>query len=125
MKIGVTQIVLGGMSLDQTLELCQEAGYDALELVFGPGKDLDVQLGEPDLAQVVKRCEGAGVEITSVIAYLPERGNLLSRDAGEREQCCRCVSRSLEIAGALGAGATLLHPGQLAVEGTYREAWTI
>ena len=123
MKIGVTQIVLGGMSLDQTLELCQEAGYDALELVFGPGKDLDVQLGEPDLAQVAKRCEGAGVEITSAIAYLPERGSLLSRDPGEREQCCRCVSRSLEIASTLGAGATLLHPGQLPVEGTYREAW--
>ena len=34
MKIGVTQIVLGRMSLDDTLELCQEAGYDALELVF-------------------------------------------------------------------------------------------
>lgn len=123
MKIGVTQIVLGRMSLDDTLELCQEAGYDALELVFGPGKDLDAGMSGAELGQVTKRCEGAGVEITSVIANLPERGNLLSRDAGEREQCCRCVSRSLEIAGALGAGATLLHPGQLAVEGTYREAW--
>ena len=44
MKIGVTQIVLGRMSLDDTLELCQEAGYDALELVFSPGKDLDVRM---------------------------------------------------------------------------------
>ena len=124
MKIGVTQIVLGRMSLDDTLELCQEAGYDALELVFSPGKDLDVYMSEPELAQVAKRCEGAGVEITSVIANLPERGNLLSRDPGEREQCCRCVSRALEIAGTLGAGATLLHPGTAAsVEGTYREAW--
>ena len=26
MKIGVTQIILGGMSLDDTLSLCQDAG---------------------------------------------------------------------------------------------------
>ena len=123
MKIGVTQVVLGRMSLDDTLELCQEAGYDALELVFSPGKDLDVHMGKPDLAKVARRCDRAGVEITSVIANLPERGNLLSREAGEREKCCRCVSRALEIAAALGSGATLLHPGQLPVEGTYREAW--
>ena len=123
MKIGVTQIVLGRMSLDDTLELCQDAGYEALELVFSPGKDLEVYMSEPELGQVAKRCEGAGVEITSVIANLPERGNLLSRDAREREECCRCVSRALEIADTLGAGATLLHPGQLTVEGTYREAW--
>ena len=123
MKIGVTQIVLGRMSLDDTLELCHEAGYDALELVFGPGKDLDAGMSGAELGQVATRCEGAGVEITSVIANLPERGNLLSRDAGEREQCCRCVSRSLEIAATLGAGATLLHPGQLPAGGTYREAW--
>ena len=123
MKTGVTQIILARMSLDDTLELCQEAGHDALELVFSSGKDLDAHMSESELAQVSKRCEGAGVEITSVIAHLAERGNLLSRDPGEREQCCRCVSRSLEIASTLGAGATLLHPGQLSVEGTYREAW--
>ena len=123
MKIGVTQIVLGRMSLSETLEICEDAGYQALELVFSPGKDLDVQMSELDLAKVAMRCERAGVEITSVIANLPERGNLLSRDAGEREQCRRCVSRALEIAGILGAGATLLHPGQLPVEGTYQEAW--
>ena len=74
MKIGVTQIVLGRMGLNETLELCEEAGYEALELVFSPGKDLDVQMSEPDLAKVAMRCEGAGVEITSVIANLPGAG---------------------------------------------------
>ena len=31
MKIGVTQIILGKMSLDDTLALCKEAGYEATE----------------------------------------------------------------------------------------------
>ena len=37
MKIGVTQIILGRLSLDETLELCGVAGYESLELVFGEG----------------------------------------------------------------------------------------
>ena len=41
MKIGVTQIILGKMTLDETLDLCQEAGYEAVELVFGEDRDLD------------------------------------------------------------------------------------
>ena len=33
------------------------------------------------------------------------------------------LRRSLEIAGALSVDGVLLHPGQLAVEGTYQQAW--
>ena len=28
MKIGVTQIILGNMSVDETIDLCQVAGYE-------------------------------------------------------------------------------------------------
>ena len=41
MKIGITQIILGSMSLEDTLRLCEDAGYQAVELVFAEGKDLD------------------------------------------------------------------------------------
>ena len=34
MKIGVTQIILRNLSLDDTLGLCQDAGYEAIELVL-------------------------------------------------------------------------------------------
>jgi len=44
MKIGVTQIILGGMSLDDTLSLCQDAGYDAVELTFGEDQDTDINM---------------------------------------------------------------------------------
>ena len=123
MKLGITQIVLGDMSLDQTLTLCNAAGYDAVELTFDERKDLSVDMSDSELSDVADRCQSAEVEVTSVIASFAERGNLLSRDAAEREKCCRCVARSLEIANRLGAGATLLHPGQLSAEGTYDEAW--
>ena len=123
MKTGITQIVLGEMSLDDTLTLCQEAGYEAVELVFAEGKDLDPEMSADELDQVGLHCEGADVEIASVIVWYQERGNLLSRDGDEREKCLKCLRRSLEIAGGLEVDGVLLHPGALTVEGTYQEAW--
>ncbi len=81
MKLGITQIVLGDMSLDQTLTLCDAAGYDAVKLTFDKRKDLRVDMSDGELADVSGRCRSAGVEVTSVIASFAERGNLLSSDA--------------------------------------------
>lgn len=123
MKTGITQIILGEMSLGDTLALCQEAGYQAVELVFSEGKDLDPDMGVDELAQIGQKCAEAGVEIGSVIAWYADKGSLLSRDTEERDRSIKCLRRSLEIAGALGVDGVLLHPGQLQAEGTYQEVW--
>jgi L-ribulose-5-phosphate 3-epimerase len=122
-KIGITQIILGDRNLDDTLALCQRAGYEALELTFGVDKDLHVDMSDDELVGVARRCTEANVEISSVIAHYAERGNLLSRDAGQREQALKGVDRAVAIAGQLGVDGVLLHPGQLTVEGTYQDAW--
>ncbi len=123
MKIGITQIVLSGMSLEDTLSLCRKAGYNAVELVFAEGKDLDIGMSKDEIRAAGEQCEEAGVAISSVVAHYTERGNLMSRNAAERAQCCKGLRRALEIAGILGIDAVLLHPGALTVEGTYEEAW--
>lgn len=123
MKVGITQIILGEMSLEDTLALCQEAGYETVELVFAEGKDLDPNMSADELERIGQQCEGADVDVGSVIAWYDDRGSLLSRDASERDKSLRCLRRSLEIAGALEVDGVLLHPGQLPVEGTYQDAW--
>ena len=124
MRIGPTQIILPGMSLDDTLALCVEAGYDAVELTFtASGKDLNVEMSDDELQTVSRRCREAGVTIAASIAHYAERGNLMSRDPAERRACSRCLARSVEIAGRIGTDAVLLHPGQLEAEGTYAQAW--
>ena len=123
MKIGVTQVILPGLKLDEILDLCREAGYQALELVFGEGGEPEVGMTPTEVKAVGKRCRDAGVEIGSVIAHYADRGNLLSRNPEDREQGKRSLARSLEIAEILGVNATLLHPGQLTPEGTYEQAW--
>ena len=123
MKIGVTQIILGNMSLADTLSLCQDAGYDAVELTFNESKDTDINMSDAELRGIAETCEAAGVDIGSITAGYADRGNLLSLDATEREKGARALARGIEVAGALGVGGILLHPGQLTVEGTYQQVW--
>ncbi len=123
MKIGVTQIILGKLTLDDTLNLCRDAGYEAIELVFREGGDPDIHMSASEVKAVGQKCKAAGVEIGSVIANYADRGSLLSRNREEHEKQKRCVARSLEIGNLLGVDCTLLHPGQLTVEGTYEQAW--
>lgn len=123
MKIGVTQIILGNMPLADTLALCQEAGYDAVELCFEEDRDTDINMSESELKAVRESCAAAGIEISSVAANYQDRGNLLSLNSGQRAKGIKSVVRSLEIAEAIGVDAILLHPGQLTDEGTYLGVW--
>ena len=123
MKIGVTQIILKDMSLENTLQLCRDAGYEAVELVFAEGHDPDIGMSDDEIRQVRKRCDDAGIEISSSMARYGDRGNLLSSKAEDREQGKKSLVRSVEIANVLEVGAVLLHPGPLTAEGTYKSAW--
>ena len=123
MKIGITQLLLGNMSLDDVLGLCLDAGYDAIELTFGEDKELDINMSPSEISRVGEKCAMAGIEISSTIANYSDSGNLLSLDANQREKGIRSVNRSLEIAGLLAVDTILLHPGQLMVEGTYQVVW--
>ena len=120
MKIGVTQIILGNMSVDNTIGLCQTAGYQAVELTFRDGKDIHVDLNNDKIRAVADKFHEADIEITSITAL---KGSLLSSDSSERVEAAKSVERALEVAGILGTGAILVHPGQLGVQGTYQQAW--
>jgi len=120
MKIGVTQIILGDMSIDDTIDLCQVAGYQAVELTFRDGKDIHVDLDDDDIRAVAEKFDEASIEITSMASL---KGSLLSSDSSERLEAAKSVERALEIASTLKTGAILVHPGQLSVQGTYQQAW--
>ncbi len=125
MKIGVTQIILGKYSLDEVLQLCQDAGYEAVELVFSEGGDPDINMSDDEIRGVRRKCDDAGIEVGSSLARYAERGSLLDPDSAVREQGRRSLVRSVEVANVLGVDAVLLHPGQLTAEGTYEQAWDV
>lgn len=123
MKIGVTQIILGDYSLDKIVQLCREAGYNIVELVFTEGGEPDINASPGELEEIKGKFQEAGIAITSILGRYADSGNLLSRDPQERAKGKRALLRTIEIAGALGTGGMLLHPGQLTPDGTYQEAW--
>lgn len=123
MKIGVTQIILSSLSLEEIVQLCDEAGYQALELVFREGGEPDISMSDDEIKKIRKRFEEVGVEISSSIAWYADRGNLLSLNSKEQKSAERSLIRSLEIAEVLGVDAVLLHPGQLTSDGTYQNVW--
>jgi len=122
-KIGVTQIILGDYSLDKIVQLCREAGYNIVELVFTEGGEPDINASPGELEEIKGKFQEAGIAITSILGRYADSGNLLSRDPQERAKGKRALLRTIEIAGALGTGGMLLHPGQLTPDGTYQEAW--
>lgn len=123
MKIGITQIILKDKSLDYVIGLCVDAGYDAVELVFEEGSDSDIDMSDDEIRGVRKKCNDAGIEIGSSIAWYAERGCFLSESSEEREQGKKCLRRSIEVANVLGVDAVLLHPGQLSANATYEQSW--
>ena len=86
MKIGVTQIILGNMSIDDTIDLCRAAGYQAVELTFRDGKDIHVDLDDDHIRAVAKKFHEADIEITSITAL---KGSLLSSDSSERVEASK------------------------------------
>ena len=88
------------MSLNDTLSLCQDADYDAVELTFGEGRDTDINMSDTELRGIAAKCEDAGIEISSITAGYADRGNLLSLDATQREKGAVSLARGLEVAGA-------------------------
>ena len=123
MKIGVTQLVLPGMSLAEGLDLCNEVEYDAIELMFSAGGALDYEMSDDEIRAARKKCDDAGIEISSSLAWGRERGSLLSADPTVRESGRTTLLRSIHIAHVLGIEAILLNPGGLGVEGSYVQAW--
>lgn len=123
MKIGVTQIILGKYSLDQVIELCRTAGYDIIELVFREGNDPDINITDEELVHLNQRFKEQGIEVTSLLGNYADQGNFLDPDPAAQEKRMKSLVRTIEIAGALGVGAVLLHPGQLSVEASYSKIW--
>jgi len=120
MKIGITQIILGNISVDDTINLCQNAGYEAVELTVREGTDLHPALSELEFREIANKFSMANIEIASLAGL---KGNLLTLNDDERQAAKESLAQSIKIAGLMGVGAILVHPGQLAVGGTYQQVW--
>lgn len=114
---------------DARLRAARAAGYDGVELTFAePGSGpLALDATEREVRGLADTAAGIGVELPSVMAGSALRATpILHPDASVREEATRNLELAIERARWLGAGAVLVHPGQLRENTRYDDAyaWT-
>jgi len=120
MKIGLTQMITGSLSIEECIDLCKEAGYEAFELLFSKQTGLSLDSDPEELKSIKNLFKDAHIELTSITAGLI---NLLSPEKREIEKAKRKTIRLLEIANYLDIDAVLIPPAFLTSKGTYSQAW--
>jgi sugar phosphate isomerase/epimerase len=102
MEIGLLTAPLGDKSLEAVVEFAKGNGFQALEVVAGPGaRHIDTAGLTPARAKEIKRVVSeAGLHISSLAYYV----NLLDPDKKTRADLTRGMKGVIEAAAALGVG---------------------
>lgn len=103
------------------------SGFEGVELTFSePGAGpLTLESTESEVRRLAASASGIGIELPSVMAGAALRATpILHPDAAVRDQAARNLELALERARWLGAGAVLVHPGQLRENTRYDDAYT-
>jgi L-ribulose-5-phosphate 3-epimerase len=97
--------------VEKVLWLARDAGFEALEPDYGPGRPLHAGSTEADARALRRRCQDAGLAISSLASSVFWQVNLLSDDAGERAAAKAHVRHMVRLGAALEVDALLIVPG--------------
>jgi hexulose-6-phosphate isomerase len=121
MKIGISQLILGNVSMEEFYKQAAAAGYEVVELRMSKEGELTPGIDADGIHRIVGQAKAAGVEIVSM-THGHCTGNLL--DSGEaQERSIGETVRGLEVAASLGAHCTLHTLGGLRPDLYYHEAY--
>jgi hexulose-6-phosphate isomerase len=115
-----------GSTADEKLAAVKRAGYDGVELTFGPDPAdlLALQMDEAAVHGVRARVERHGLQVSGVLSGVALRTTpLLHNEASVRVQGVHNLEQALQRAHWLGVDAMLVHPGQLLAGMQYDQAW--
>ncbi len=105
------------MSLRECLEICHQAGFDAVEINFALEGDLSPESTDDDIRAIGKMAREIGIEISGLCSFLFWPYSFTHRDAERR-------SRGLELARMMIHAAELLEtPNLLVVPGAVYIPW--
>lgn len=121
MQIGLSQIVMGNMSLSELFAQAKAAGYEALELVLKNEGELTPKTTAADLNHIAKRAADDGLSLIALV-HGHVTGNLLGVGAA-RELAVEQTADGLRVAKALGIDCTLHTLGRLSPDVYYDEAY--
>ena len=105
MNVGISQLILGTLPVEEFLSQSAQAGYEVVELCMKNDGDLTPRTGNDDLQKIADQAAGHGVAIASM-THSHCTGNLLDSGEAQRTSIEQTV-QGLEIAAKLGVRCTL------------------
>ncbi|MDF2668544.1 MAG: xylulose 5-phosphate 3-epimerase [Paenibacillus sp.] len=113
------------MSLQQVIEHCSKAGYDALELTLNKPDRVGFTMDstEAEIREVGRIAAEHGIRLRSLSTGLMGENSLSSPDADVRERGRSVVVKQLEIASILGLDTILTVPAYCNEEVTYAQCY--
>lgn len=123
MKISLSQLITGTMSIPELLEQAKKDGYDQVELALRPADDapFNFQTSDQQLEEYRKLAAQTGTPITS-LTIGAKTGNLLAAGPPQADGIAEAI-HGLECAAKVGAKVCLHTLGRLSPELYYEDAY--
>ena len=101
------------VSVRDAMKYAKKAGYDSIELNLDEKGEIGMGTRGASLKKIATAAKRIGIEISSVSTGLYWAYNMASDDAAERKMAGKVLSKQLDTAAALDAGAILVIPGSV------------
>jgi L-ribulose-5-phosphate 3-epimerase len=99
------------MTLVECLQLCKDAGFDAVEINYDLESDVSVKASEADLEKISRTAREIGIEISGLCSFLFWPYSLTSNDVERRTKGRELAEKMVHAAAALGTKNLLVVPG--------------
>ncbi|QJC51917.1 sugar phosphate isomerase/epimerase [Paenibacillus albicereus] len=106
----------GGTTVERSLRLAKEAGFDGIELALEETGELSLDSTPQQIEAIAKLAREIGIEIASLASGLYWTYPLTSGEAQTRAKAMEIVRRQLEFAALLEVDTILVVPGAVGVD---------
>jgi len=97
--------------MHKILTLARDAGFEAIELDYGPGRPLNAESADDEARSLRRQCLEAGLVVSSLAAGVFWQVNLLSDEETMRAEAKEHVRHMLRLGAALQVDTLLIVPG--------------
>ena len=99
------------MTLVECLQLCKDAGFNAVEINYDLESDVSVKASETDLEKIGRTARDIGIVISGLCSFLFWPYSLTSNDVERRTKGRELAEKMVHAAAALGTKNLLVVPG--------------
>ncbi len=116
MKKGISIWSFGDLSVEESLKLAKNAGFDGIELALNLEGPLSLTSKEEEFKTVKKMAEDIGIQLYSVACGLYWDFPITDDDASVRAKAEDIVKKEIDMAKALGCESCLVIPGTVCAD---------